>query len=146
MKWTYDKFDANISLRLFVYFICYNWHEWYELVIFFSIKVTDSTTKLLSMCLQIAKGMEYLVEKRFVHRDLAARNCMWVAFIYIIGISWIPQVGVGVLFSVNIYILGYLFWCILNNVYLYMYFFILVCSECWVICMLESHMYISDSV
>ena len=35
-----------------------------------------SNRRLTSMALDIASGLAYLTEKRYVHRDIACRNCL----------------------------------------------------------------------
>lgn len=48
-------------------------------------------TKLMDMCHQVAKGMEYLSGRRVVHRDLACRNCMYVAIWLAVYVSVTAQ-------------------------------------------------------
>ena len=47
-----------------------------NLTIFLLFQRSKVEKKLLDMCVQIAKGMEYLALHHLIHRDLAARNCM----------------------------------------------------------------------
>ena len=36
------------------------------------------TIDIIIMCIQIAKGLEFLSNNNYVHRDIAARNCLGV--------------------------------------------------------------------
>lgn len=53
------------------------------------LQVEDVQRRLLDIIHQIAKGMAYLAERKFVHRDLATRNCMYVCMLCACQQIWV---------------------------------------------------------
>ena len=65
----------NFRISIIYTYISHNTTSFFKLATYHDccFKIQDSQQKLLSMCLQVAKGMRYLAAKKFIHRDLAAR-------------------------------------------------------------------------
>ena len=49
--------------------------------------------RLIDMCIQVAKVMEYLTSEKVVHRNLAARNCMYNNYYYVDMIASIEELS-----------------------------------------------------
>ena len=76
-------------------------------------QVCKTQKRMIAMCLQITKGMEYLTEHKLVHRDLAARNCMYVTHFILLHSNVLPSIHVS---AGHQWLKYLLIWCIVPSV------------------------------